>query len=204
MNALLRQLSPSATSLIRFDHTQLLSTFHQFEMTASDRMKRGLADSVCLALEIQAQLEEEIFYPVLRLAWDSDLIRKAPLEHDEMRTLIARLRQMLTTDPTFDDTFFELMRHVLHHVADEETMLLPAAERLIPEQLSDLGGQMTRRRLALTATRGSEWAGSFARSLSTGTVLAAASTALAGGYLLARHGDLRRFARRRAAPSPLR
>ena len=32
---------------------------------------------------------------------------------------------------TFDDKFMDLMRLVIHHVADEETQLLPAAERLL-------------------------------------------------------------------------
>ena len=47
--------------------------------------------------------------------------------------LISRLRNMPVGDLAFDDTFFELMRHVMHHVADEETVLLPAAERLLPD-----------------------------------------------------------------------
>jgi hypothetical protein len=38
------------------------------------------------------------------------------------------------------------MRTVLKHVADEETVLLPTAERLIPERLTALGVDMTRRR----------------------------------------------------------
>jgi hypothetical protein len=192
MTSLLTQLAPSATNLIRLDHAQVLSAFHQYETTSSERFKRGLVDSVCLALEIHAQLEEELFYPVLRLALDSDLVRKSPVEHDEMRTLIARLRQMLPSDPMFDETFFELMRLVMHHVADEESVLLPAAERLIPEQLSDIGARMARRRLELTASRGSEVAGSMLRSLSPRTVLAGATTLLSGGWLLARGSHLAR------------
>ena len=192
MTSLLDQLAPSATNQIRLDHAQVLSVFHQYETTLSERFKRGLVDSVCLSLEIHAQLEEELFYPVLRLVVDSDLMRKSPVEHDEMRTLIARLRQMLPTDPMFDETFFELMRLVLHHVADEETVLLPAAERLIPEQLSDMGARMARRRIELTAARGSEVAGSAMRSLSPRTVLAGATTLLSGTYLLARTSHLAR------------
>jgi hypothetical protein len=190
MISLLTQLSPSATNVIRLDHTHVLATFHQYESTLSDRLKRGLADSVCLSLEMHAQIEEEIFYPVLRLVLDNDMVRKSPVEHEEMRTLIARLRQMVTSDPMFDETFFELMRLVLHHVADEETTLLPAAERLIPDQLPELGARMTRRRLELTAARGGEIAGSLARSLSPRTLLAAATTVLSGGSLLARHSPV--------------
>lgn len=198
-NSLMSQLSPSITNMIRLDHTHVLSAFHQYEIGSSPRLKKGLVDNVCLAIEIHAQLEEEIFYPALRLVADNEILRKSTPEHDEMRGLISRLRNMPVDDPAFDDTFFELMRHVMHHVADEETLLLPAAERLIPDKLQDLGAQMTRRRLELTGPRAPELASSMARSLSLGTVFAAGSAALAGAYMLTRHryGDRLGAARRR-------
>lgn len=197
--SLMSQLSPSITNLIRLDHTHVLGAFHQYEIGSSPRVKKGLVDNVCLAIEIHAQLEEEIFYPALRVVADNEMLRKSTPEHDEMRGLISRLRNMPVNDPAFDDTFFELMRHVMHHVADEETMLLPAAERLIPEQLHELGAQMNRRRLELAGPRAPELASSMARSLSMGTVLAAGSAALAGAYLLTRNktGDRLAAARRR-------
>lgn len=187
MSSLLNQLAPSITNMIRLDHTHVLTAFHQYEIGASDRLKKGLVDNVCLAIEIHAQLEEEIFYPALRLVVDNEAVRKSAPEHDEMRGLISRLRHMPVTDPAFDDTFFELMRHVMHHVADEETQLLPAAERLLPDQLSELGARMAKRRLELTAPRTPELASSMVRSLSVGSVIAAGSAALAGAYLLTRH-----------------
>lgn len=199
MPTLMSQLSPSITNMIRLDHTHVLSAFHQYEIGSSPRLKKGLVDNVCLGIEIHAQLEEEIFYPALRLVADNEMLRKSTPEHDEMRGLISRLRNMPVDDPAFDDTFFELMRHVMHHVADEETLLLPAAERLIPEQLQELGAQMTRRRLELAGPRAPELASSMARSLSLGTVFAAGSAALAGAYMLTRHryGDRLSAARRR-------
>jgi hypothetical protein len=201
MSSLMSQLSPSITNLIRLDHTHVLTAFHQYEIGSTPRLKKGLADSVCLAIEIHAQLEEELFYPALRVVADTEILRKSTPEHDEMRGLISRLRNMAVSDSAFDDTFFELMRHVMHHVADEETLLLPAAERLLPDQLSDLGAQMTKRRLELAGPRTPELASSLARSMSLGTVLAAGSAALAGAYLLTRHryGDRLAAARSRFA-----
>ena len=187
MNPLLSQLAPSATNLIRLDHAQVMAEFHQYECGASARLKKGLADRICLQLEIHSQLEEEIFYPALRVVADTEVLRKSTPEHDEMRGLIARLRNMPTTEPAYDDTFFSLMRHAIHHVADEETLLLPAAERLIPDQLNELGGRMARRRLELSATRSPELASSVARSMSTGTLMAAGMAVLTGASLLARH-----------------
>jgi hypothetical protein len=187
MSSLMSQLSPSITNMIRLDHTHVLSAFHQYELGSPMRLKKGLVDNICLAIEIHAQLEEEIFYPALRVVADNEILRKSTPEHDEMRGLVSRLRNMPVGDPAFDDTFFELMRHVMHHVADEETQLLPAAERLIPDQLHELGARMTRRRLELTAPRTPELASSMARSMSTGTIVAAGSALLGAAYLLTRH-----------------
>lgn len=199
--SLMSQLSPSITNMIRLDHTHVLTAFHQYEIGSSERLKRGLVDNVCLAIEIHAQLEEEIFYPAVRVVADSEILRKSTPEHDEMRGLISRLRNMPVSDPAFDDTFFELMRHVMHHVADEETLLLPAAERLLPDQLSELGAQMTRRRLELAGPRAPELASSMARSMSAGTVVGIGSAMLAGAYLLTRGrpGDRLAAARSRFA-----
>ncbi|GAB3645360.1 hypothetical protein GCM10028813_03040 [Ramlibacter alkalitolerans] len=199
MSSLLSQLSPSITNMIRLDHTHVLTAFHQYEIGSSERQKRGLADNVCLAIEIHAQLEEEIFYPAMRLVYDSEILRKSTPEHDEMRGLIARLRNMPVNDPAFDDTFFDLMRHVMHHVADEETMVLPAAERLIPEQLSELGARMTKRRVELAGPRAPELASSMAKSMSAGTIMGLGSMMLAGAYLLTRgkYGDRLASARAR-------
>lgn len=201
MSSLLTQLSPSITNMIRLDHTHVLTAFHQYELGSSERQKRGLADNICLAIEIHAQLEEEIFYPAMRVVADNEVLRKSTPEHDEMRGLIARLRNMPASDPAFDDTFFQLMRHVMHHVADEETQLLPAAERLIPDQLCELGATMTRRRLELAGPRAPELASSMARSMSAGTVMGVGSMMLAGAYLLSRgkYGDRLASARARFA-----
>jgi hypothetical protein len=199
--SLMSQFSPSITNMIRLDHTHVLTAFHQYEIGSSERLKKGLVDNVCLAIEIHAQLEEEIFYPALRIVADTEILRKSTPEHDEMRGLISRLRNMPVNDPAFDDTFFELMRHVMHHVADEETLLLPAAERLLPDQLSELGAQMTKRRLELAGPRAPELASSMARSMSTGTLVGIGSAVLAGAYLLTRHnyGDRLAAARNRFA-----
>lgn len=196
MSSLMSQLSPSITNMIRLDHTHVLSAFHQYDVGASDRLKKGLADNVCLAIEIHAQLEEEIFYPALRVVLDNEMVRKSAPEHDEMRGLISRLRNMPVGDPAYDNTFYDLVRHVMHHVADEETQLLPAAERLIPEQLQELGARMTRRRLELAGARAPEMVSSMARSISPGSLVAAGTALLAGVGMLARRRGPRAWAKR--------
>lgn len=196
MNTLLSRISPSITDMIRMDHAHVLTTFQQYEASSSPRVKKGLVDQVCVALEIHAQLEEEVFYPALRAVADTEAVRKSVPEHDEMRRLINQLRKLTPDDTGYDDTFFQLMNNVLHHVADEETLLLPAAERLLADQLGELGARMTRRRLQLSAPRAGEIAGSMARSMGAGAVVAGAGALLACSYLLARPRNLRGAAAR--------
>ena len=67
---------------------ELTSLGRQLEMLRLDRglTKQALANTICLALEIHAQLEEEIFYPAMReLAPEGILVGKSVPEHDEIR-----------------------------------------------------------------------------------------------------------------------
>jgi hypothetical protein len=184
MNQLLSRISPSVTNMIRMDHTHVLTTFHQYHPDTAPRVKRGLADTICVALEIHAQLEEEIFYPAMRAIADSDFMSKSMPEHDQMRRLITQLRNIAPEEASFDETFFQLMNVVMHHVADEETLLLPTAERVLADRLGELGAEMGKRRMQLTASRGGELAGSVARSMGAGGLALGAGALLAAGYLI--------------------
>jgi len=186
MNQLLSRSSTSATHMIRTDHARVFGAFHEYEVDAPPRVKRALADSVCMALEIHAQLEEEIFYPAMRAIADTEFVSKSVPEHQQMRELIGQLRNLEPTDSMFDTNFFRLMNVVMHHVADEETLLLPTAERVLGERLNELGAQMTKRRLQLAMPRAGQRVGAAARSMSSGSLIMGATALLACSYLLAR------------------
>jgi hemerythrin superfamily protein len=186
MNNLLSRLSPSITNMIRMDHTHVLTTFHQYQVDTSPRIKKGLADTICVSLEIHAQLEEEIFYPAMRAIADTEFVQKSVPEHDQMRRLVTQLRNLEPGDASYDETFYELMNKVMHHVADEETLLLPAAERVLADRLGELGAEMTKRRLQLAAPRSGEIAGSLARSVGPRSLMLGAGALLACSYLVGR------------------
>jgi hemerythrin superfamily protein len=187
MKSFTEAISPSITNMIRMDHTHALATFHQYEIGSSPKTKKALVDTACLALEIHAQLEEEIFYPAMReFAADTRTVEKSIPEHDEMRRLIAKLRSMEPTDTTYDQTFMELMRDVMHHVAEEETTLLPDAERLLADRLGQLGAEMTKRRIQLAAPRAGEIAMNTMRGFPASSMLVAAGAVLAGTYFARR------------------
>ncbi|MTV41359.1 hemerythrin domain-containing protein [Duganella radicis] len=151
----LKKLSPTITDMIRFDHSHVLVTFHQYTAGATPKVKKALAETIASALEIHATLEEEIFYPAMRgIDSDEPVLLKSVPEHNEMRRLISELRSTPPGDVRHDQLLQQLMRDVIHHVADEETVLLPHAERLLSkDRLSELGVEMTKRRLELAGPK---------------------------------------------------
>ena len=186
----LQTLSPTITNMIRMDHSHVLMLFRRFQPGVTQMRKKAIVSNACLALEIHAQLEEEIFYPALRRVLGPDrMLDKSVPEHQEMRRVIGILRNMEPEGPEYDQTFRELMRDVLHHVADEESMLLPAAEEKLADELRPLGAQMTSRRMQLLRPHLGEVAVTTAQSFPL------ASLALALGILalvlLARRGSTR-------------
>jgi len=187
MKTALGKLGPGAVKQIRLDHTHVMTTAHQYHVDTAPSRKRAIVATVCNALEIHAELEEEIFYPALReVSSDREVLAKSVPEHDEMRRIIARLRAMQPTDSAYDGTFMELLRVVMHHVADEETVLLPEAERMLAHRLPEISAQMTRRRLQLVAPKSGELALGTVRTMPKGAMLVAAGAVLAGTLVMRR------------------
>ena len=180
-------MSPQITTLIRLDHTHVLATFRRYRSHLSGSRKRALVAHACLALEVHAQLEEEIFYPAL-FAQEGDTpdLNKSIEEHDQMRALIKRLHRMSPLDRDYDSTFCELIRTALHHVADEETILLPLAELSLKDQLRELGVQMNLRRLELLRPRMGEAATTTVVAFPLLTAAATAALCLTAWLLFVR------------------
>lgn len=187
MNAALDRVSPSITAMIRMDHTHVIAAFHRYRADAPLSRKQALVRHACLALEVHTQLEEEIFYPALReVISGNEVLDKAQPEHDEMRRLMEALRGQHADDPTFDTNFFALMRIVIHHVADEEAVLLPEAERLLQERLSSLGAQMAKRRMQLVKPHAREMASTAVQTFPAGAAALAVGALAVGAMLVAR------------------
>ena len=194
----LQSLSPSITDMIRFDHSHVLVTYHQYTAGKPASVKKALAETVCSALEIHARLEEEIFYPVLRqLGLGEPVLHNSVPEHNAMRQLIGDIRRAGSDSTALDRLLPQLMREVMHHVAEEETVLLPEAERHLDKQrLNALGVEMTRRRMQLLAPQAGKVAVNtvLGFSRSTSAIVAALGVA-AMAYLAVTHARPKPLAR---------
>ncbi len=199
LTPVLAKVSPNVTQMIRIDHAAVVALFHKVRPDQPEGVRAAAARSICLSLEIHAQLEEEIFYPAVRDAGiDSPVLEMSVPEHDEMRRLIARVRELQAQPAERDQAVRELMSAVMHHVADEETQLLAAAERqMSPKELETLGGRMSERRLVLMKPHLGEMAGNHARAMPMQTAVLAMGAVAIGALLFGRRGTARTaYARR--------
>jgi len=94
--------------------------------------------SLCAALEIQALVEEEFFYPAVRQfgvnSTDLPALSKSQEEHDHMRELIKSVRSLQRQRQAQDASVAKPVNAVMHHVADEETQPLALAERELEKE----------------------------------------------------------------------
>ena len=124
----LASLSAPITKMIRMDHSHVMVLSHRHTADIPDWRKKAIAASVCLALEIHAQLEEEIFYPALREVFkDTEHLAEAEVEHQSAKELIAQIEAMPEADEMFDAKVKVLGEYVDHHIKEERAQLFPKA-----------------------------------------------------------------------------
>ena len=140
-----------ALQLLREDHHHVKDLFKQFEDAEDGRQKGRIVGEALTALEIHAEIEEEIFYPAVRKEADADTgeMDEAEEEHHVVKLLIGELRKMKPGAPRYDAKFTVLAENVKHHIDEEESEMLPKAAELGMQRLNELGAVMEKRKLQL-------------------------------------------------------
>jgi hemerythrin superfamily protein len=142
-----------ATTLLRADHKVVNSLFADFEKTKSAAKKKQLADQICTELTVHAQIEEEIFYPAVKVALkDSELIPEATVEHASLKTLIAEVEGVEPDGEMYDAKIKVLSEYVAHHVKEEQNKIFPKAKATDVDML-ELGARLAERKAELLAQR---------------------------------------------------
>lgn len=143
-----------AIALLKADHKEVKGWFEQFDKAEDDATKQELADRICRALTIHAQIEEEIFYPAAYDALDEDgddLLDEAEVEHASAKALIAQIEASKAGEPLFDAKVTVLGEYINHHVEEEESELFPEC-RASDMDLKALGEQLAARKAELMAS----------------------------------------------------
>jgi hemerythrin-like domain-containing protein len=144
-----------AVSLLTSDHAEVKQMFEEYRQlvhdNADDDRRAELAGEICSALTVHAEIEEDIFYPVLRERLEANLaLDQAEVEHAIARDLIEQIEAMEPDDALFDARVLVLAEYVEHHVQEEESEIFPQAEKSGID-LDELGAELADRRHELLA-----------------------------------------------------
>jgi hemerythrin superfamily protein len=136
-------LSKNVVQLIKEDHDRVRSLYEQYKLpgtTASQ--KRMLAWAITREVSIHSAKEEEVVYPAMRDSLGDLTPDHLLSEHQQLKELLTELNNDTIADPNFDGKLQEIMEVLLHHMMEEEEVLLPrfaAAEGVASEYLMQLG-----------------------------------------------------------------
>jgi hemerythrin superfamily protein len=139
-----------ALALLKQDHRDVEEMFDAFEEAKNAQKKADLAQKICQALTVHAQLEEELFYPALRegAADADDALDEAEVEHTSCKQLIADIESMSPEDELYEAKVTVLGEYVRHHVKEEEGEIFKKA-KASDLDLKELGAQLAARKVEL-------------------------------------------------------
>lgn len=152
-----RSTKTDALSLLKDDHDRVDKMFKRYEkMKADDERKQALREQILTEVRVHAQVEEEVFYPALRAAFEDEgkdkemkLLAEADTEHATVKWLMAELDGGSSGDGEKTDACVKVMgEYIKHHVEEEEGPMFRAA-RKTDLDLAALGAQMVARKREL-------------------------------------------------------
>lgn len=119
-----------AIVILKSDHAKVKGLFEQFENTAKMREKKKIAAEAIMELKLHAEIEEKIFYPVVRKKLDEEnIMNEADEEHHVAKLLIGELDQMDGSEDHWAAKFIVLAENIRHHIKEEEGEMFPKARK---------------------------------------------------------------------------
>ena len=135
-----------AFELLKKDHEKVSGIFEKLDATTERGVKtrEELFTQLKQELEVHARIEEEIFYPLLKEASETEeLTLEAFEEHAVVKQLLAELEALPKDDETWGAKLTVLKENVEHHVEEEEGELFDGAREVLSrEQIDQLGTRM--------------------------------------------------------------
>jgi iron-sulfur cluster repair protein YtfE (RIC family) len=135
-----------AITLLKSDHEKVAGLMEKIDGTTERALKtrEELFTQLKTELDIHAEIEEKIFYPVLEKA---DETHDITLEAFEEHRLVKQLLNELAAEPKDADTwtakFTVLKEQVEHHVEEEEDDMFKKARKVLSkEEIEELGTRM--------------------------------------------------------------
>ncbi len=140
----------NAIKLITTDHERFRRLFRDYRQAKAGSERRGqIAREVLPMLDAHSRMEEEVFYPALRTSGDEAAQARVAESYEEHRLQDTLVTELMVMDPSteqFAAKFKVLSESTELHMKEEEEETLPLAERVLADQLDQLGRDMAARR----------------------------------------------------------
>lgn len=134
-----------AIQLLKQQHGEVEKLFKEIEACEEDerdeirRLFVELADN----LAAHAEIEEQFFYPAVKMKQTEDILQHSVEEHFEMKQLLARMLDLEPGDGEFMQLCSELKGVVMDHVEEEHDEMFPMVKKLFTrDELTSLGDEM--------------------------------------------------------------
>jgi hemerythrin-like domain-containing protein len=135
-----------AFELLKSDHEKVAGIMEKIDGTTERALKtrEELFTQLKSELDVHAQIEETIFYPVLEKAEESrDITLEAFEEHRIVKQLLSELEVDAKDDEIWTAKFIVLKENVEHHVEEEEGEMFKSARKVLSkEQVNQLGSRL--------------------------------------------------------------
>ncbi len=136
-----------AITLLKSDHQAVKRLFRTFEQAGerASSTKSKTAQAIVRALSQHAAIEEQVFYPAVRLEVPdaSDEVLEALEEHHVAKWLCAEIERLGPDDERFAPKVTVLIESVRHHIGEEEETLFPTVRHALGrKRLAELGEKM--------------------------------------------------------------
>ena len=119
-----------ALARLHADYQRVRDLFQHYEHSRNPQLRRQIASQVCVALELQALLEDPSLSPTGADETgqaDDTLVAEARVAHQHIQQVMREVRDCDPHDVLFDVHFHDLMDAVLQHMEEAEHPILPHA-----------------------------------------------------------------------------
>ena len=135
-----------AFTLLKNDHNTVAGLMEKIDATTERALKgrEELFTQLKSELDIHAQIEETILYPVLEKADEThDISLEAYEEHKVVKRLLAELAAEPKDAEEWTAKFTVLKENVEHHVEEEEGEMFKKARKILSEEeIEELGARL--------------------------------------------------------------
>ena len=151
-----------AIALLKKDHQNVRQLLKRFETSSENHSgdSAGLLREIEKELKVHTQIEEEIFYPAFRDAFESEddekLYYEALEEHHVVDLVLPEIKSASKNSEEFAAKVKVLKDIVEHHAEEEETEMFPKARKKMgAAALRELGMRLQERKQQLMGGIGS-------------------------------------------------